>query len=233
MDKGGSEGRTPATGYGGYYVFEALAPKYDLPAACTVVIQGFGNVGSYAGEIFSKNGHKVIAVSGSHGGIVNEQGIDIPALMKYQSGNKTIADFPGTRPITNDELLALPCDVLIPAALENQIRGDTVATIKAKFILELANGPTTPEADDVLFSKGIPVVPDILANAGGVTVSTYEWEQNLKGEHWSEADVLARMKQEISAEALAIHARAQELHTDLRRAAFVLALERISKAMGY
>ena len=123
--------------------------------------------------------------------------------------------------------------MLIPAALENQIRGDTVATIKAKFILELANGPTTPEADDVLFSKGIPVVPDILANAGGVTVSTYEWEQNLKGEHWSEADVLARMKQEISAEALAIHARAQELHTDLRRAAFVLALERISKAMGY
>ncbi len=233
LDKGGSEGRTPATGYGGYYVFQAIAPKYNLPLSCKVVIQGFGNVGSYAAEIFAKNGHKIIAVSDSRGGIMNPEGIDIPALMDYHKQNKKITDFPGTSSMTNNELLNIECDVLIPAALENQITSENAGKINTKIILELANGPTTPEADDILFGKGIPVIPDILANSGGVTVSTYEWEQNLKGEHWSEADVLTRMNNEISAEANAIYDRAGVAKTDLRRAAFILAMERISKAMGY
>ena len=230
---GGSEGRTQATGFGGYYVFETLMAKYNLPASCTVVIQGFGNVGSYAGLAFHNGGHKVIAVSDSHGGIMNEAGLDIPALMAYHSEKKVVADFPGSHPISNADLLALSCDVLAPAALENQITGENAGAIKAKLVLELANGPTTPEADDILFGKGIPVIPDILANAGGVTVSTYEWEQNLKGEHWSEADVLAKLRSGISAQAEAIYTRAADLKTDLRRAAFVAALERIARAMGF
>ncbi len=129
------------------------------------------------------------------------------------------------------ELLEMPCDVLIPAALENQITDKNANNIKAKFILELANGPITPEADDILLSKGVPVVPDILANSGGVTVSTYEWEQNLKGEHWSEADVFAKLKTKLNEESNIIYNKSQELKTDIRRAAFIVALERIEQAM--
>jgi glutamate dehydrogenase/leucine dehydrogenase len=133
--------------------------------------------------------------------------------------------------MTNEELLIVPCDVLIPAALENQIRADNADCIGARVVFELANGPTTPEADDILFAKGIPVVPDILANAGGVTVSTFEWEQNLKGEQWSEEVVFAKLKTIMQEEALGIYEKSLALKTDLRRSAFIIALERIEKAM--
>jgi glutamate dehydrogenase len=128
-------------------------------------------------------------------------------------------------------LLALECDVLIPAALEDQITKENADAVQAKVIVELANGPTTPEADDVLFGKGIPVVPDILANAGGVTVSTFEWEQNLKGEHWSEEQVFTKLKDIMEREALNIYEKATALNTDMRRAAFIVALERLQEAM--
>ncbi len=233
IDKGGSEGRGAATGMGGYYVFDVIRSKYNVPDGASVVIQGFGNVGGNAAEIFAAHGYKIIAVSDYKSGIVNEAGLDLKALNEYKKANTTIGGFPGSREVTNAELLELPCDVLIPAALENQITAENAARIQAKFVFELANGPTTPEADDILFEKNIPVVPDILANSGGVTVSTFEWEQNLKNEHWTEADVNAKLKEVMSREALNVYEKSVSAKTDLRRAAFIISLERIAKAMGY
>ena len=233
LDKGGSEGRGPATGLGGFYVFDCLRAKYNVAQGGKVVIQGFGNVGGNTAEIFAKNGYKIIAMSDSKGGIVKDDGLDIKALEDWKKTNGTLAGFPGSRTVTNAELLELECDVLIPAALENQITAENADKIKAKFILELANGPITPEADEILYKKNIPVVPDILANSGGVTVSTFEWEQNLKGEHWSEADVFTKLKEILDRESMVIYEKSVSLKTDIRRAAFIVALERISKSMGY
>lgn len=231
LESGGSEGRGAATGLGGFYVFEALKKEYGLPESATVVVQGFGNVGSNAAEIFAAHGHKIIALSDSQGGIVKEEGFDITEVLQYKKEHKSLTGFPGSRSVTNLELLELACDVLIPAALENQITEDNASRINAKIILELANGPLTPEADDILLSRNIPVVPDILANAGGVTVSTFEWEQNLKGEHWSEVDVHTKLQIILDREAKEVYKIAQDKSTDLRRAAFVLALRRIASAM--
>ena len=233
LDKGGSEGRGAATGLGGYYVFDVLHSKFNIPEGATVVIQGYGNVGGNAAEIFAAHGYKVIAVSDYKGGVANDAGLDLKALNEYKKATGTLSRFPGSREVSNAELLELPCDVLIPAALENQITAENAGKIKAKLVLELANGPTTPEADEILYGKNIPVVPDILANSGGVTVSTFEWEQNLKGEHWTEADVNAKLKEIMDREAMAVYDKSVSAKTDLRRAAFIVALERLSKAMGY
>lgn len=227
---GGSEGRGPATGLGGFYTFKVMQEKLGLPASCNIAIQGFGNVGGNAAEILAKDGHKIIALSDSKGAILKEDGIDVVALNEYKKVNGKIGGFPGSKEITNEELLVLSCDVLIPSALENQITEKNANDVKAKLVMELANGPTTPEADDILYARGIPVIPDILANAGGVTVSTFEWEQNLKGEHWSEADVFAKLKKIMDEETNLIYARSKELNTDLRRTAFIVALERIEQA---
>lgn len=231
LDQGGSEGRGAATGLGGFYVFDTLREKYQLPESCTVVIQGFGNVGGNAAEIFSAHGHKVIAVSDSKHAIVSEDGFEISALMDYKKAQGHLDGFPGSRTISNAELLELPCDVLIPAALENQITIDNAPRIQAKFILELANGPLTPEADEILLQRGIPVVPDILANAGGVTVSTFEWEQNLNSEHWTESEVNTKLFTILKMQSEIVHAKALDLKTDLRRAAFIVAMGRLETAM--
>ncbi|KKW32312.1 MAG: Glutamate dehydrogenase [Candidatus Uhrbacteria bacterium GW2011_GWA2_53_10] len=231
IGKGGSEGRTEATAQGGYFVFEALQKKLNLPEKVSVAVQGFGNVGRHAADIWAAHGHKVIAVSDSRGGIWKEDGLDIAAVEAHKKKTGVVASFSGTKDITNEELLALSCDVLIPSALENQIRSDNADMIKAKVILELANGPTTPEADDLLLRKNIVVIPDILANAGGVTVSTFEWEQNRKGEHWSAKEVETRLEKIMDREAKHVFSRSQKLKTDMRRAAFVIALERIEEAM--
>jgi glutamate dehydrogenase/leucine dehydrogenase len=230
IEVGGSEGRGPATGLGGFYTFKVMQEKLGLPASCRIVIQGFGNVGGNAAEILEKDGHKIIALSDSKGAIIKEDGIDVKALNEFKKQNGQIEGFPGSRTITNAELLELECDVLIPAALENQITEANANNIKTKLVMELANGPTTPEADDILFARNIPVIPDILANAGGVTVSTFEWEQNLKGEHWTEADVFAKLKKIMDEETEIIYNRSKELNTDLRRTAFIVALERIEQA---
>lgn len=231
LENGGSEGRGTATAQGGFYVFEALRGKLGLPESCRVVVQGFGNAGDHAAELWTKAGHKVIAVSDSRGAIVREEGLDIAAVTAHKKATGSVTGMEGTRTISNEELLALDCDLLIPAALENQIRADNVGTIRAKAIMELANGPTTPEADDALFARGVPVVPDILFNSGGVTVSTFEWEQNLKGEHWTEAEVFEKLRGMMEREATNIYDVAQSLGTDLRRAAFVVALGRLEEAM--
>ncbi len=233
LELGGSEGRSAATGMGGFYVFDVLRAKFNLPESCTVVVQGFGNVGGNASEIFENHGHKIVAVSDSKGAIYKADGISVAELNAFKDVNKTVVGFPGSQTITNEELLLLPCDVLIPAALENQIREDNANQIQAKFILELANGPITPEADEMLYTRGIPVVPDILANSGGVTVSTFEWEQNLKNEKWSESDVNKKMKDILDEEAMIIYTKSVDLKTDMRRSAFIVALERIATKMGY
>jgi glutamate dehydrogenase/leucine dehydrogenase len=231
VDKGGSEGRGQATGMGGFYVFEALKEFLQLPGECRIVVQGMGNVGGNAAAIFQKHGHKIIAISDSRGGIVNESGLDIAAVEAYKKETGTLVGFPGSRTVSNAELLELPCDVLIPAALENQITKENASHIQTKLVLELANGPTTPEADDILFARGITVIPDILANAGGVVVSTFEWEQNLKNEHWTEEVVLQKLQQLLAKEAVHVWKHATELKTDLRRAAFVVALSRLDATL--
>ena len=233
VDKGGSEGRGPATGLGGFYVFDCLRKKYNVAEGSKIVIQGFGNVGGNAAEIFAAHGYKIIAMSDSKGGVVKDDGIDIKALEEWKKTNGSLAGFPGSRNVTNAELLELECDVLVPAALENQITEENADRIKAKLIVELANGPITSAADEIFYKKNIPVIPDILANSGGVTVSTFEWEQNLKGEHWAEADVFTKLKEILDRESLVIYEKSISAKTDLRRSAFIIALERISKAMGY
>src|SRR5262249_35135937 len=154
-----------------------------------VVIQGFGNAGSIAARLFAEAGAKITGVSDSTGGITSDAGIDPKAAIAHKKQTRSVVGLAGTKDIHNDERLPLPCDVLIPAAFENQIRGDNVGGVKAKVIAEAANGPTTPAADAKLFSRGIPVIPDILANSGGVTVSYFEWVQNIENEHWSEENV--------------------------------------------
>ncbi len=231
LANGGSEGRGTATAQGGFYVFETLRENLKLPEKCRVVIQGFGNAGEYAAKIWSAAGHTILAVSDSQGAIVNESGLDPVAVFEHKRSTGSVMNFPGSRNITNDELLALSCDLLIPAALEGQIRADNADKIQANVILELANGPTTPEADDILFAKGIAVIPDILANAGGVTVSTFEWEQNVKGEHWAEADVFAKLQTILRHNTMEIFEKSHSLQTDLRRGAFIIALQRLETAM--
>lgn len=231
LEAGGSQGRGTATAQGGFYVFEALREKLGLPTSCRVVIQGFGNAGEHAADIWTKAGHKIIAASDSKAAVVNVEGLDIAALYEHKKATGSVGGFAGAQTLESGEVFYVPCDLLIPAALENQIREDNASRIQAKVVFELANGPTTPEADDQLFARGIPVVPDILANSGGVTVSTFEWEQNLKGEHWSEEEVFTKLKVMMEKEANGIFERAMSLKTDLRRAAFVIALERIQVAM--
>jgi len=231
IENGGSQGRGTATAQGGFYVFETLREKLGLPEVCRVVIQGFGNAGEHAADIWTKAGHKVIATSDSRGAIRNPDGLDIPALYEHKKATGSVAGFAGGETFDAHELLFQACDLLIPAALENQIQEGNANRIQAKVVLELANGPTTPEADDTLFARGIPVIPDILANAGGVTVSTFEWEQNLKDEHWSEEEVFEKLRVIMDREALEIFEKSKALSTDLRRAAFIIALERIQQAM--
>ncbi|MBU1705315.1 Glu/Leu/Phe/Val dehydrogenase [Patescibacteria group bacterium] len=231
IENGGSEGRGTATAQGGYYVFEALKEKLGLPDQCRVVIQGVGNAGRYAARLWSAAGHKVIAISDSKAAVYDPNGLNVEEVIACKDKERSLEKCPNAEIITNAELLELDCDLLIPAALENQITQENAANLKARVVLELANGPTTPEADDILFSRGIAVVPDILANAGGVTVSTFEWEQNLKNEHWSEQEVFDKLKEIMVREAENIYAKSKELNTDLRRAAFIVALERIEGAM--
>ena len=231
LDKGGSEGRGTATAQGGFFVFEALKKELNLPEKCKIAVQGFGNAGSYAASIWNKAGHTVVAVSDSKGGIYNPNGLDIEKLIAYKKSIGSLSGFPESKDITNEELLETECDLLIPAAFENQITNENADKVLAKAILELANGPITPEADEILFKKGIQIVPDILANSGGVTVSYFEWDQNLKGEHWSEKEVFNKLQPMLDDSAKKISERAKESNTDLRRGAFILALERIKEKM--
>lgn len=245
VEKGGSLGRTEATGRGGLYVLETLLKKLNLKGKygdkLTVAIQGYGNVGYHIAKFLYESGFRIVALSDSKGGIlvkdIEKDSFNPELVMKCKKEKGRLAscycvgsvcDLKNGREIENDKLLELPVDILIPAALENQITGKNAANIKAKVILEMANGPTTPEADEILYRKNIIVVPDVLANSGGVTVSYFEWEQNLKGEKWDEIIVNKRLKNKIVAATDAVQKEAKNRRTNLRTAAFILAISRLT-----
>ena len=232
LANGGSQGRGSATGLGGYFVFDALKNYLGLAQQVSVVVQGFGNVGLNAAYVFAKHGHKVIAISDSKGAVHNDRGLDLVALEKHKALTGKLHGFVGAKDISNQELLALSCDVLIPAAFENQIHESNAAAVHAKVILELANGPVAPEAETILYSKGIRVIPDVLAHSGGVTVSYFEWEQNLKNEIWSIDVVDRKLKEYMQQSANMVHETAKKYNTDLRKGAFILALLRIKEKVG-
>ncbi len=237
---GGSEGREEATGLGGLFVLQAVIKKLKLTGKLTAAVQGFGNVGYNVAKFLDEAGITVVAVSDSKGGIYVPEGIN-PALTlecKKKNGylagcycSGSVCDLRKGKQVTNEALLELPVDILVPAALENAVTRENAPKIKAKVVLEMANGPTTPEADAILYKKGIPVIPDILSNSGGVTVSAFEWEQNLKGQHWMKNQVNKKLANKMAAAASTVWDASVSHKTDLRTAAFVVALKRILTAM--
>jgi glutamate dehydrogenase (NAD(P)+) len=231
VEVGGSLGRAEATGRGVMICTVAALETMGLkPFNQRVVVQGFGNVGSVSAKLLEEAGCQIVAVSEDYGGIYNPLGLSVKRLFDYRAREGTLKGFPGAELIPNDELLKLDCDVLVPAALENQITSQNGHDIKAKLIVEGANGPTTPEADEILRKRGIIVVPDILANAGGVTVSYFEWVQDLQSFFWSEHEINARLESIMTRsfkEVLAIRA---EKKVDMRMAAYLLAVNRVAVA---
>jgi glutamate dehydrogenase (NAD(P)+) len=228
---GGSEGRNEATARGCLVaVEEACKVKKMSLRGTSVAIQGFGNAGSVAARLFTEKKARVIAISDSRGGVFNSRGIDPLKAMRYKERSGTVVGMPGTSRISNDDLLTMKCDILIPAALENVITLNNAEQIKAKIIAEAANGPTTPHADEVLARRGIMVLPDILANAGGVTVSYFEWVQDLQSFFWSESEVNAKLESVIRRAFLEVHESARKHRTHMRTGAYALAVGRVADA---
>jgi glutamate dehydrogenase (NAD(P)+) len=228
---GGSEGRTEATARGVFVIAEEACKLKKIPLrGATVAIQGFGNVGGIACRLFAERKAKIVAVSDSRGGAYNARGIDPLRAQRYKDRTGTVVGMPGTSRITNDDLLALKCDLLVPAALENVITLANADQIKARVIVEAANGPTTPHADEILHRKGIYVVPDILANAGGVTVSYFEWVQNQQGYSWTEGEVNAKLEAVMRRSFAEVAGSAQKHRTHLRHGAYTLAVGRVAEA---
>lgn len=229
---GGSLGRTAATGRGVVVAaLEALKLKGISPQNATVAVQGFGNVGSWTGKLFFKSGCKVVAVSDVYGAIYNPEGMDCYHLDKYVKENGSVLGYPDSTPITNAELLALPVTVLAPCAMELQITAENADAVKAEIVVEGANGPTTPEADDILGAKGILVVPDILANGGGVTVSYFEWVQNLYRYYWTEDEVIEKQTALMVAAFQKVNEAARTYKVNMRVGAYIVALNSLTEAM--
>jgi len=232
VDLGGSKGREEATGRG-VKVCADLAMKtlgIDTSKA-TVAVQGFGNVGRFSALLIAKElGSKIVAVSDSKGGIYDPEGIDVEAIIEHKKTQGTVVTYPKGQKITNEELLELDVDVLVPAALENAIHAGNVENVKAKAIVEGANGPTTPEADEVLFKKGILVVPDILANAGGVTVSYFEWVQDLQAFFWKVDQIRAALEEMMTKAYEDVMKIKEKYNIDMRTAAYILAIDRVAYA---
>ncbi|MCX6728946.1 MAG: Glu/Leu/Phe/Val dehydrogenase [Candidatus Saccharibacteria bacterium] len=233
IESGGSLGRDTATAQGGFYAFEALKEKLGLNKKCDVAIQGFGNAGANAAEIWQAAGHKIVAVSDSKSGVCNREGLNIEKVLQHKKATGSLFGFSkderGCTDITNEDLLEMECDLLIPAAFENVITEHNADKIHAKAILELANGPIDSAADEVLFKKNITVVPDVLANSGGVAVSYFEWDQNLKNEHWTRDEVFEKLQPMMAASANKVFETAKISNTDLRMGAFILAIESIEQ----
>ena len=231
---GGSKGRSTATGDGGFAVLDELRTDLNMPSeAPTVVLQGFGNAGSVFARNASRNGYKIVGVSDSKGAIFCEDGLDVDALAEHKAKSGTVANFDHDRPLkqlSNDELLKSDCDVLVPAAMPDQIHAKNAADISAKVILELANGPVSIDADEPLRKRKIEVIPDILANAGGVTVSHMEWVQNRLGESWEADQVAGRLDEKMrNAARRALEMRAEK-QVDYKTAAYIIALKRLCEA---
>jgi glutamate dehydrogenase/leucine dehydrogenase len=229
---GGSQGRTEATGLGTAICAREAAKKLGLNLnGSKVVIQGFGNAGTFAARFLKNMKANIIAVSDSKGGVYNEDGLDVEELIAYKQRNGAVKGFPNSKEISNKELLELECDILVPAAYENQITHENASNIKAKVIVEAANGPTTPEADDILFKRGRLIVPDILANAGGVTVSYFEWVQNLTRDYWSYEKVTSMLEDKMVNAFNSVYKTAEEYKVDMRKGSMVLAVSRVVDAI--
>ena len=227
---GGSRGRAEATGRGVVFALQEAAPKINLNlSTSTAIVQGFGNVGSVAARLLQAAGVAVVGIGEVTGGIYNPKGIDTNELLTFKAKNGYITDFPGTEPVSNRELLELPCDILVPAALENQIDADNAPKIQAQVIVEGANGPTSPEADDILYDRGITLLPDIFANAGGVTVSYFEWVQALQAFPWTEEQVNERLKQIMSDSFNAVYDTSKTHKVNMRTGAMVYAVTRVAE----
>lgn len=230
---GGSAGRGDATAKGGMYTIREAAKemKIDLKKA-TISIQGFGNAGHFAAKLAKEMfGSKIIAVSDSKGGIHNKDGLDVDAVMEHKEKTGSVVNFAKAKTITNDELLALEVDVLIPAALEGVITKDNAGKIKAKIIAELANGPTTLEADEILYKKGVHIIPDFLCNAGGVTVSYFEMVQNSYMYYWDEKEVYEKLDKKMTIAYKSVLDTSKKYKIDMRTAAYVVAVARVAEAM--
>jgi glutamate dehydrogenase (NAD(P)+) len=231
VEIGGSLGRTEATGRGVMFTArEALKYKNIPIEGATVAVQGYGNVGSISAYLMQDKGAKIIAVSDSQGGIYNPKGLDARDVIRFKKETGTVVGYPGTDRITNEELLELECDVLIPSALEKVITEKNAPKIKAKIIAEGANGPTTPEADEILYDRGVFVVPDVLANAGGVTVSYFEWVQGLQFFFWQEREINVQLREIMVRSFNDVVRIAEEKKVDMRVAAYILAIDRVAKA---
>jgi glutamate dehydrogenase (NAD(P)+) len=259
IDMGGSLGRAEATSRGCLFataraIARGVVPGLNSLPGASVAIQGFGKVGSYAAILFQQAGAMVIAVSDVNGGIFKEDGLDVSAILAHTQRVGSVTGVVGTKSITNQELLSLPCDILLPAAMENQIRADNANQVRAKFVTEGANGPTTPAADKILFQRGIPVLPDILVNSGGVTVSYFEWVQNIENEQWSLEEVNQKLQAKMERATDAVVDKQREINralpqqetdrvasrasgvpadtplatVDLRTAALTLAIQRVA-----
>src|SRR6185437_8917211 len=201
------------------------------PEDASIVVQGYGNVGSNTAKCLAEMGCKIVGLSDMYGGIYNAGGIDLAVVNAHMAETRSLQGVPNVERITNDELLALPCTVLIPAALENQLTGMNAGSVKARIVTEGANGPTTPEADRILAEKGVFLIPDILANAGGVTVSYFEWVQGLQSFLWKEAEVNARLREVMVRSFHEVLTKATEAGTDLRMGAYVLAVAKVVQAV--
>jgi glutamate dehydrogenase (NAD(P)+) len=227
----GCEGREEATGRGVVIIAERLFHQLGQKlAGKTVALQGFGNVGSHCAELLFERGAKVVAITDHRGGVKSPVGLDIPTLLEYAKVNDGVGGFADGDPMTNEELFAAPVDVLIPAALGGQLTAATAPTVQAKYIIEAANDPTTPEADEIFRQKNIVVVPDILANAGGVTVSYFEWVQNRSVVHWPLEEIRMKLEHKMSAAFDAVWHIAQQKKVPLRTAAYILSIGRVAQA---
>lgn len=231
---GGSLGRNDATARGGYYLVRHLAAELGLGDGMRVAIQGFGNAGQFYAQLAAGDGHKVVAVSDSAGAIHKADGLDVAKLLAGKQAGRPVADLAaelGAQVIPADDLIGVDCDLLVPAALEDMITGDNAASIKAKVVLELANGPVTPDADRILEGRGVIVLPDILANAGGVTVSYFEWVQNRQGYYWDLEEIHARLLKIMEREGRAIWTISRDRKVSVRTAAYIHALGRLATAI--
>ena len=232
VDLGGSLGREEATGRGVMITMREAAKDYGIPwQGGRTVIQGFGNVGSHLARILHDEGVKVIAVTDVEGGVLNEHGLDIPKLLEHNALARTVAGFPGSRAIAGEEIWSVPCEYMVPAALGGVItKEDNVHKLDCRMVVEAANGPTTPIADKVLEERGIPVLPDFLANAGGVVVSYFEWTQNLQQLRWELDQVQQALERKMVAAYRDVYRMAKEKNVSLRTAAYAIALKRVAYA---
>jgi glutamate dehydrogenase/leucine dehydrogenase len=229
---GGSLGRNEATGRGLSFTVREAAKKLKINLkTATVAVQGFGNAGQFAAQLIEEQGAKIIAVSDSQGGVYNKNGLQVGTLRKHKEKTGSVVGFPGAKSISNEDLLETECTILIPAALENQITKKNAGKIGAKIMAEAANGPTTPEADDILYKNKVLVIPDVLANGGGVTVSYFEWLQNLRREYWSENDVNERLDRNITKAFLDVYGTHEKYGVNMRKASTLLAVNRVVEAL--